>query len=106
MSMIEELPATEAVDEQLAFRIKMRIARVAVVGLGYVGLPLAATFAWGGYPVVGFDIDAEKVKKLKTGQSYIGPICSRWGADVVCSGRFDPATTPPRFECGDAISFC
>jgi UDP-N-acetyl-D-mannosaminuronate dehydrogenase len=64
MSMIEELPGTEAVDEQLAFRIKMRIARVAVIGLGYVGLPLAETFAWGGYPVVGFYIDSEKINKL------------------------------------------
>ena len=51
-------------------------ARVAVVGLGYVGLPLAETFALDGYPVIGFDIDSEKVKKLKTGQSYIGHLSS------------------------------
>src|SRR5216683_3574582 len=106
MSMIEELPATEAVDEQLAFRIKMRIARVAVVGLGYVGLPLAETFAWGGYPVVGFDIDTEKIKKLKTGQSYIGHIsCSRV-AELISTGRFEPTTNPRCFEDVDAVIIC
>src|SRR6266568_4829013 len=106
MSMIEELPATEAVDEQLAFRIKMRIARVAVIGLGYVGLPLAETFAWGGYPVVGFDIDSEKVKKLKTGQSYIGHIsCSRV-AELISTGRFEPTTNPRCFEDVDAVIIC
>jgi UDP-N-acetyl-D-glucosamine dehydrogenase len=106
MSMIEELAATEAVDEQLAFRIKMRIARVAVIGLGYVGLPLVETFAWGGYPVVGFDIDAEKVKKLKTGQSYIGHIsCSRV-AELISTGRFEPTTNPRCFEDVDAVIIC
>jgi UDP-N-acetyl-D-glucosamine dehydrogenase len=106
MSMIEELPATEAADEQLAFRIKMRIARVAVIGLGYVGLPLAETFAWGGYPVVGFDIDSEKVKKLKTGQSYIGHIsCSRV-AELISTGRFEPTTNPRCFEDVDAVIIC
>src|SRR5229473_6782343 len=106
MSMIEELPATEAVDEQLAFRIKMRIARVAVIGLGYVGLPLAETFAWGGYPVVGFDIDAEKVKKLKTGQSYIGHISSSRVAELISTGRFEPTTSPRCFEDVDVIIIC
>jgi UDP-N-acetyl-D-glucosamine dehydrogenase len=106
MSIIQDLPDTETVGEQLAFRIKMRIARVAVVGLGYVGLPLAETFAWGGYPVVGFDIDAEKVKKLKTGQSYIGHISSSRVAELISTGRFEPTTSPRCFEDVDAIIIC
>jgi len=106
MSIIQELPDTETVGEQLAFRIKMRIARVAVVGLGYVGLPLAETFAWGGYPVVGFDIDAEKVKKLKTGQSYIGHISSSRVAELISTGRFEPTTSPRCFEDVDVIIIC
>src|SRR6266436_5286617 len=106
MSMIEELPATGAVDEQLAFRIKMRIARVAVIGLGYVGLPLAETFAWGGYPVVGFDIDSEKIKKLKTGRSYIGHISSSRVAELISTGRFEPTSNPRCFEDVDAVIIC
>jgi len=106
MSIIQELPATEAIDEQLAFRIKMRIARVAVVGLGYVGLPLAETFAWGGYPVVGFDIDPDKIRKLKTGQSYIGHISSSRVAELISTGRFDPTGNPRCFEDVDAIIIC
>ena len=55
--------------EKLASRLAARTARVAVVGLGYVGLPLAETFAWGGYPVIGFDIDSDKVARLRKGKA-------------------------------------
>jgi UDP-N-acetyl-D-glucosamine dehydrogenase len=51
--------------------IATRRARVGVVGLGYVGLPLACTFAEGRFPVVGFDADAEKVRVLRAGGTYI-----------------------------------
>ena len=54
---------------ELLARIEQRTARVAVVGRGYVGLPLAETFAWGGFPVIGFDIDADKVTRLRGGDS-------------------------------------
>ena len=42
--------------------------KIAVIGLGYVGLPVAAAFARGGVPVVGFDIDATRVDELRAGQ--------------------------------------
>jgi UDP-N-acetyl-D-glucosamine dehydrogenase len=48
-----------------------RQATVGIIGLGYVGLPLAATFAEGGYAVIGFDLDPVKIEKLLAGQSYI-----------------------------------
>src|SRR5215471_12142703 len=92
--------------EQLAGRLERKAARVAVVGLGYVGLPLAETFAWGGYPVVGFDIDADKVARLKEGQSYIGHICSERIAEMMDSGRFDATSDPERFREVDAIIIC
>jgi UDP-N-acetyl-D-glucosamine dehydrogenase len=94
------------VAENLASRITLRIARVAVVGLGYVGLPLAETFAWAGYPVVGFDTDLEKVKKLKTGQSYIGHISSTRVGELISTGRFEPTTNPRCFEDVDAVIIC
>ncbi len=95
-----------ALAEQLREKIELRTARVGIVGLGYVGLPLAETFAWGGYPVLGFDIDEEKVARLKRGQSYIGHICSDRVAELVGSGRFDATTDPSRFAEVDCIVIC
>jgi len=92
--------------EVLLSRIRTRTAKVGVVGLGYVGLPLAETFAWGGYPVLGFDVDAEKVAKLKKGMSYIGHISSERVAELVATGRFDATTDPHRFHEVDAVIIC
>ena len=52
-------------------RIQARTAKVGIIGLGYVGLPLALLFNEAGFPVTGFDIDPEKVKALNNGRSYI-----------------------------------
>jgi UDP-N-acetyl-D-glucosamine dehydrogenase len=58
----------------LLAKIRNRQARVGVIGLGYVGLPLARAFAQNGFPVLGFDVDVAKVQKLNAGQSYIRQI--------------------------------
>ncbi len=92
--------------EKLRQRLLARTARVAVVGLGYVGLPLAETFAWGGYPVIGFDIDADKIARLRRGESYIGHIDPERIAELNASGRFDPTDDPSRFVEADAIVIC
>jgi UDP-N-acetyl-D-glucosamine dehydrogenase len=92
--------------ERLRERIETRKAHIAVVGMGYVGLPLAETFAWGGYPVVGFDIDADKVAKLNRGDSYIGHICPERVTEMRASGRFEATTDPARFQDVDAIIIC
>jgi UDP-N-acetyl-D-glucosamine dehydrogenase len=95
-----------ALAELLLSRIRMRTAKVGVVGLGYVGLPLAETFAWGGYTVLGFDVDAQKVDKLKQGKSYIGHISSERVTELVATGRFDATSDPSRFKEVDAIIIC
>ena len=92
--------------EALLARLKARTARVAVVGLGYVGLPLAETFAAGGYTVVGFDIDSEKIKALKSGKSYIGHIDSTRIAELIRTNRFEPTSDPRCFRDVDAIVIC
>jgi UDP-N-acetyl-D-glucosamine dehydrogenase len=92
--------------ERLERKLAERTARVAVVGLGYVGLPLAETFAWGGFPVIGFDVDTAKVERLRNGESYIGHICSQRIAELNGSGRFDPTDDPVRFVEADAIVVC
>src|ERR1700757_1496179 len=106
MAVIQELPVAEPLEGRLSSRIQLRIARVAVVGLGYVGLPLAETFAWGGYPVIGFDIDSEKINRLHRGESYIGHICPERVAELNASGRFDATDDPSRFVEADVIIIC
>src|SRR5262245_56266350 len=72
-------------------RIRERKAVVGVIGLGYVGLPLARGFAARGFPVMGFDIDPVKVEKLLRGESYIGHI----GTDLIrqmLGQKFTPTT--------------
>jgi UDP-N-acetyl-D-glucosamine dehydrogenase len=104
--MTVKLAKPASLAEQLAARIEEQTAKVAIVGLGYVGLPLAETFAWGGYPVLGFDVDQEKVAKLQRGESYIGHICPERVAELVGSGRFDATCDPRRFAEADAIILC
>ena len=67
-SLPEQLP--HIVSERLA-RIKARTAKVGVIGLGYVGLPLSLLFADAGFIVTGFDIDQSKITELEGGRSYI-----------------------------------
>jgi UDP-N-acetyl-D-glucosamine dehydrogenase len=65
-------PATLSASlEQLHARIQARSAKVGIIGLGYVGLPLALLFNEERFPVTGFDVDAAKVKSLNSNQSYI-----------------------------------
>src|SRR3954466_3786064 len=104
--MTLELAVSPSLADELAARIERRTARVAVVGLGYVGLPLAETFAWGGYPVLGFDIDPEKIECLKQGQSYIGHVSSDRVEELMASGRFDATTDARRLSKVDAIIIC
>src|SRR5262249_10006550 len=98
--------ASPSLADQLMSKLELRSARIAVVGLGYVGLPLAETFAWGNFPVVGFDIDPEKVRKLRLGQSYIRHIGSDRIAELLKSGRFEATTDPRCFEGVDVIIIC
>src|SRR5580704_7531876 len=79
-------PVTPA--EALRERIASRTARVGVVGLGYVGLPLALEFAQAGFPVTGIDVQEEKVARLNWGDSYIQDIPSKLLAQMVDNNRF------------------
>ncbi|CAN5582386.1 UDP-N-acetyl-D-glucosamine 6-dehydrogenase [soil metagenome] len=92
--------------ERLAAKIESRTARVCIVGLGYVGLPLAQTFIRAGFSVLGFDIDSEKVNKLMRGESYIGHIPSEQIHELVKSGRFEATAQAARFAEADAIIIC
>ncbi len=98
--------ATQPHSEQLLAHIELRTARVAVVGLGYVGLPLAEAFCTAGFSVLGFDVDPDKVRKLRLGQSYIGHFSPQRVVELMRSGQFQPTADPSCFQEADAIIIC
>ena len=73
-------------------KIAARTARVCVIGLGYVGLPLAVELARVGFPVTGLDVDEGKVEALRRGESYIQDVASEDVAHLVGEGRLDATT--------------
>ena len=87
-------------------KIVNRSARVAVIGLGYVGLPLAVGFARAGYPVLGLDVDPRKVAAIAEGRSYIQDVASADLAAVVASGRLTTSSDYRRLREMDAIFIC
>ncbi len=87
-------------------RVKARKAKVGVVGLGYVGLPLALEFIKGGFPVLGLDIDKEKVSKLLKSQSYIKHIDSARLKAASKTGRLSATSDFSEAASCDAIIIC
>ena len=80
--------------------------KIAVIGLGYVGLPLSFQFARSGVNVLGLDIDTSKVDALIQGRSYIKHIPSEMVAAAVSSGTFSASTDFARIRETDAIIIC
>ncbi len=91
---------------ELIKKIEARQARLGVIGLGYVGLPLAVEFARAGFGVVGYDVDERKVAELKAGRSYIPDVPSEHLAEVVTSGKFVATTDPKQLADVDIIDIC
>ena len=77
-----------------------------VIGLGYVGLPLAMEFVRSGYKTIGFDIDKEKIEKLSSGESYIKHISEERVSQTLRSGLFEATSDFSRLKEVDAISIC
>ncbi len=92
--------------QRLGDAIKARTARVCVVGMGYVGLPLARAFVAAKFPVVGYDIDVGKIESLSKGKSYIAQIPDAAIGDLKSSGRFTASADPSVFAKADAIVIC
>jgi len=80
--------------DELEKRILDRTARIGIIGLGYVGLPEAVMFAQAGFPVTGFDVDAERVGKVNAGESYISDVPSETLASLVSTGRLRATPMP------------
>jgi len=92
------------VEEWIA-NVEARKTRVGIIGLGYVGLPLALLFSEAGFPVVGFDIDPEKVAALNSGRSYIHRIPSQQIAAARATGFHATSDFAEAHTC-DAVLIC
>ncbi len=90
----------------LADRIRDRTCRYGVLGMGYVGLPLALAYAQRGVHVVGFETDAEKVRAVQAGESYIPDVPAAALAAAVASGHLEATTDMSRLAECDVISIC
>ncbi|MFD2174108.1 nucleotide sugar dehydrogenase [Rhodobacter lacus] len=87
-------------------RITTRKARAGVIGLGYVGLPLAVTLARAGYSVTGFDIDPPKVAQIARGASYIEAVPSEVLGPLVSAGQLEATADLARLSECDVIAIC
>ena len=90
----------------LKAKLTDKTARLGVIGLGYVGLPLCIEFARAGYHVTGIDIDARKVKKLGAGESYIQDVPGEWLREVMEAGRFAATTDFAVLRELDTVDIC
>ncbi|WP_454191964.1 nucleotide sugar dehydrogenase [Paenibacillus sp. Marseille-Q7038] len=86
--------------------IESKKAVLGVVGLGYVGLPLAVEMVKQGFTVIGIDLDPSKVESIYQGESYIHDISSEDLKTVMQSGRFQPTTDYSMLRVIDALSIC
>jgi len=92
------------VADELIAKAERREARFGVIGLGYVGLPLAVELAKAGYPVLGFDVNPQVVDGLNGGRSHVGDVSDEQLASI--RERFTATTDMTRLAEADAISIC
>ncbi|HVZ01159.1 MAG TPA: nucleotide sugar dehydrogenase [Dongiaceae bacterium] len=90
----------------LVRRIAGRKAKIGVIGLGYVGLPLACLFAEKGFPVTGFDVDPKKIDSLNAGRSYIKHIASKRIGPLVRAGHLTGSGEFRELRKMDAVIIC
>jgi UDP-N-acetyl-D-glucosamine dehydrogenase len=104
MSTIQvETPATVRLLEE---KIRTRQAKVGIVGLGYVGLPLAVEFAKAGFDVTGIDLSDSKVSRVNKGDSYIGDISSATLRPLVESGKLKATADFSAIRDLDTVNIC
>ncbi|MDA8106669.1 MAG: nucleotide sugar dehydrogenase [Nitrospiraceae bacterium] len=91
---------------ELLGAVENRKASVGIIGLGYVGLPLAIAFHGAGFVVRGFDVDSKKVPLLKAGKSYLRHIPSKEIRAMAASGRFVPTDDFSLIKDTDCVCIC
>lgn len=99
-------PSPEKIAKDLADKIRSRQAHVGIVGLGYVGLPLAVEFAKAGFTVTGIDVSEAKTQRVNLGDSYVGDIPSETLAPLVEAGKLRATSDFAAVAELDTINIC
>jgi UDP-N-acetyl-D-glucosamine dehydrogenase len=94
------------IKDEIINLIKEKRARVGVIGLGYVGLPLAVEFAHRGFQATGFEVDTRKVEAVNSGRSYIGDVSSSTVKELVEAGTLKATIDFDHLSDCDAIIIC
>lgn len=94
------------VAKQLMAKIELKSAKVGVVGLGYVGLPLIDAFTRGGFTALGFDVDQAKIDALSKGESYIAHIPSQKIQTWLDEDKFEATADMARLSEADVVLIC
>jgi UDP-N-acetyl-D-glucosamine dehydrogenase len=87
-------------------KISARSARIGVIGLGYVGLPLVVEFARGGFDSLGFEVDARKADAINRGESYIPDVSTQYVAELVEAQKLSATTDFTMLKDRDIIIIC
>jgi len=101
----EQLGVSEAA-QALADRLRARNATVGIVGMGYVGLPLAITCAGAGFKVIGFDINEQRVQRITAGEQVINYLDPAAASEAIAKGQFEVTADFARLGEPDAIMIC
>ncbi|HSU61302.1 MAG TPA: NAD(P)-binding domain-containing protein, partial [Bryobacteraceae bacterium] len=102
----ESASVQTAAADKLQQRITKKTARVGVLGLGYVGLPLAVEFAQAGFEVVGIDVQQSKVDQFNSGHSYIKDVTDNTFRPLIESGKLRATTDFSVIRDLDTIDIC
>ena len=99
-------PAVDPRTDHLRRKLESRTASVAVVGLGYVGLPLVCRFARAGYMTYAYDVDTTKIEKLQRAESYLSHIDASWIQECQAHGTLHPTSDVSALVAADIILVC
>ena len=97
---------SSATADALRLKLERRTAKIGVIGLGYVGLPLAVEFARAGFHTVGIDLDQRKVDAINRGESYIPDVPTKDVAELQRAGRLRATADPAVVRDLDTINIC
>ncbi|UCD43468.1 MAG: nucleotide sugar dehydrogenase [Chloroflexota bacterium] len=96
----------ENYQEELQQKFQNRSAKIAILGLGYVGLPLATLFAESGFEVTGVEPNLSKIETLNRGESYVQDVPSHKVKELIQSGKLKPTGDFSVIKDADAVSIC
>ena len=106
MQPASEIRLSGHIAEELSEKIRTRRAKACVIGLGYVGLPLAVELGRAGFPVIGVDKDWERVEKVRAGESYVSDVEEKALSEMVRSGAFKARQDGLGEADFDTVSIC